>query len=129
MINRHEAKDILSDQVVSADNKLADAMDLLLRAYEKDFQLRKPFILGGFMGTDQEKPARFIGAAVESTKWSYLYATEVLISQTSKVPQGVQVQVAPGQRMPLIPGFERTYNVEITGQSWVHNTTPKGVTV
>jgi hypothetical protein len=129
MINRHEAAEILGEQVVSGDAKLSAAVDTLLRAYEEDFQLRKPFVLGAFMANDQEKTARFIGSAVESRAWSYLYETRLSVSQSSKLPQGVQLQIQPGQRIPLMPGLERLYNIEITGQAWVHNVTPRGVTL
>jgi hypothetical protein len=129
MINRHEGSEILGDRIVHADRGLAAALDDLLRCYELDFKLRRPFVLGGFMGDDQEKTARFIGAAVESRAWSYLYETTATISQTSKLPQGVQVQLQPGARMPIIPGLERTYNVEVRGQAWVQNVAPQGVTV
>ena len=51
MINRQEAREILGEQVEWADVKLSTALDGLLRCYEEDFRLRKPFVLGGFMLT------------------------------------------------------------------------------
>jgi hypothetical protein len=129
MINRREAAEILGERVVHAEPDLADAMDGLLRHYEENFQLRKPFALASFMGDEQEKTARFIGAAVESTAWSYLSETNVSISQNSKLPEGVKIQVPPGARLPLVPGFERVFTVQSTGVQWSHNTTPKGITI
>jgi len=40
----------------------------------------------------------------------------------------VQVQLPPGQPMPLIPGLPRQYNVQVTSQGWMRNKEPKGIT-
>jgi Serine dehydrogenase proteinase len=130
MINRHEALDILgSEQVKFASTELATALDELLRAYEDQFQLRRPFFLGEHMGDEPEKTARFIGGAVESRRRSYLYETKAKITQNSKLPSNVQLQLPTGQRLPLIPGLPREYNLDLIAQGWIHNKEPKGVTL
>jgi hypothetical protein len=108
---------------------LAMSMDTLLRAYEDDFKLRQPFFLNAHLGNDPEKEARFIGGSVESRTWSYLFETNAKLRQHSAVPANVQVQLPAGQPMPLIPGLPRQYQVEVTSQSWIHNTDPRGITV
>jgi hypothetical protein len=129
MINRHEALEILGNQVVFAPPELAEALDELLRAYEDTFELRKPFVLSGFLGDDAEKQAQFVGAVIESRHRSYLFRTNVRVSQHTKLPPNVQVQLPPGQRMPLLPGLPREFNIEPTSQAWLHNLHPTGVTV
>jgi len=130
MISRKEAQDILGSQHISfASEELAAALDELLREYENEFELRKHFFLGKYMGDDIEKEARFIGAALESQKWSYLYETKLKISQFSKLPPNVQVQLPVGQRMPLVAGLPREYQIELTAQGWIHNKAPQGVTL
>lgn len=130
MINRHEAKDILgSNHIEFASDDLSNAMDELLRAYEDTFKLRTPFFLANHMGNDIEKSVRFIGAVVESKNWSYHFETKAQVTQYSKLPTGVQVQVPPGQRMPIVPGLPREYSIEITAQGWMHNKNPQGVTL
>ena len=130
MVNRHEAREILGDQHIEfADQQLATLLDSLLRNYEDDFGLRKPFFLAADLKEQAVKEARFIGGAIESKSWSYLFETCAALRQQSALPPNVQVQLPPGQPMPLIPGLPRTYSVEVMGQGWVHNKEPKGITL
>jgi len=130
MINREEAQEILgANRVEYAGNKLEELLDALLRTYEDDFHLRQPFFLNAHLGDDLQKEARFIGGTLESPKWAYIYETNALLRQRSVVPANVQIQLPPGQPMPLIPGLARQYEVEVTSCCWAHNTSPKGVTV
>jgi hypothetical protein len=129
MINRDEAREILGNQQVEfADQDLARLLDDLIRSYEDDFELRKPFFLGARLGDLPTMEARFIGAAIDSKAWSYLFETRAKIWQHSAIPPNVQVQLPPGQAMPLIAGLPRQYNVEVTSQGWMRNREPKGVT-
>ena len=130
MINRHEAIEILGKQQVTFTSKtIAAFLDTLMRTYEDTFGLRNQFFLGDFMKDEIEKEVRFIGGVVESKEWSYLWETKAKISQGSKLPPNVQVQLPAGQRMPLVPGLPREYQIEPTAQGWIHNKTPEGVTL
>ncbi len=129
MINRDEAREILGNpQVEFANQDLAKLLDDLLRSYEDDFDLRKPFFLGARLGDLPTMEARFIGAAIDSKAWSYLFETRAKIRQQSAIPPNVQVQLPPGQPMPLIVGLPRQYSVDFTSQGWIHNKEPKGIT-
>jgi hypothetical protein len=106
MINRHEAREILGEGHVGfASDTLARLLDELLRTYEDDFNLRRPFFLNAHMGDERDKTPRFVGGAVESMVWSYLFEVNARIRQHSALPPNVQVQVPAGQPMPLIPGL------------------------
>ena len=131
MIGRDEAKQILGTRVVrKASVRLEAHLDLLLRAYEDDFGLRGPLYGARFMGSkDTEREFRFIGGALESRHWGYLYETKGKMTQHSVLPERVQVQLPPGQPMPLVPGAPRAIHVEIDEQRWHRNTQPEGVTV
>jgi Serine dehydrogenase proteinase len=130
MISRHEALEILGpEQIKFASDELAGALDEVLRAYEDQFQLRRTFFLGQHMGDEPEKTERFIGGAIESRNRSYLFETKAKITQNSKLPSNVQLQLPTGQRLPIIPGLPREYNLELTSQGWIHNKEPKGVTL
>ena len=130
MINRQEAKEILgSEQVVFANDKLEVALDSMLREYENTFNLRKPLFLPKLMKEKTEKEVRFVGGAVESVKWGYLFATRAKIIKFSQLPPNVAVQLPPGQAMPLVPGIPVNFNVEMYEQAWEHNKEPQGVTV
>jgi hypothetical protein len=128
MINRHEAKAILGDRVELADGKLSFALDRLLRAYEDRFSLRRTFYLSSHLAGKTETEVRFIGGAAESRSWSYLFETRATVRQATKLPANVQVQIPPGQPMPLVPGLPRETQVEIIAQGWVRNEKPLGVT-
>jgi ATP-dependent protease ClpP protease subunit len=129
MISRHEAREILGEQQVEfADEKLSGLLDDLLRTYEGDFYLRRPFVLAAHFKDEPEKADRFISGAIESKSWSYLYETNASIRRQSQLPPNVQVQLPPGQPMPLIPGLPVQYNIDIVSQGWVHNREPKGIT-
>jgi Serine dehydrogenase proteinase len=130
MINRHEAREILgADHVKFASDDLAMALDELLRAYEDQFALRRTFYLSDHMADDPKKEVRFIGGVVESRYRSYLFETKARITQSSKLPANVQVQLPAGQAMPLIPGLPREYNLDLITQGWMHNKEPQGVTL
>jgi hypothetical protein len=129
MINRHEAREILGpEQVDFASKELTELLDELLRAHVSDFNLRKTFFLGEHLKDELTADARFIGAAIESKKWGYLYETRARLRQRSVFPPNVQVQIPAGQILPLVPGLKREYDVEITSLGWVRNVNPKGVT-
>lgn len=130
MITRHEAQHILGpEQIVFASDDLADAMDALLGQHKKDFALYRPFVLSEHMGDNLQDDVRFIGGVVESKAWSYLCVTKLKVGQRSKLPANVQVQLPPGQLMPLVPGFPREYDINITAQGWTRNEQPQGVTL
>jgi hypothetical protein len=128
MINRHEAKAVLGDDHIEfADLALSGKMDQLLRFYEDDFSLRQPFILQRFMGDDIEKEARIVGGCIESRAWGYLYETKLKVRQFAALPPNVQVQLQPGQSMPLLPGIPRRIEAEMVSRTWVRNKMPMGV--
>ena len=130
MINRQEAVEILgAEQVKFASDELAVLMDELLRAYEDQFALRRPFFLGEHMGDKPQDACRFVGGVIESQHWSYVFETRAKINQSSKMPPNIQLQLPAGQRLPLIPGLPREYAIEVGTQGWVHNKEPKGVTL
>lgn len=130
MFNREEATEILGkDHVVEADEPLETALDGLLRQYENDFKLRDPLFITRLVdATQTEKEFRFVGGAVESIEWGYLFETKGKIFQFSKVPNNVTVQLPPGQAMPLIPGLLREYRIDVLEQKWHHNINPEGIT-
>lgn len=128
MINRHEARSLLGEQVEFASPDLDAALDQLLRCYEDDFTIRNPLFLASFMGTESNtKDVRFVGGAVESRTASYQFVTEGLVFQFTRLPPGVQMAhngvVNP---FPIIPGLERAFSLEVRTQGWIRNKQPKG---
>lgn len=129
MICRHEARDVLGEETIEfAPKDLSEKLDNLLRGYEVHFQLRKDFFLNSFIGDGLREDVRFIGGAIESSIWSYLYETNAIIQQSSRIPPNVQLQIPQGQNVPLIPGLPRDINFEVISQGWERNKEPKGFT-
>jgi ATP-dependent protease ClpP protease subunit len=129
MINRYEAEEVLGSERVECSNAdMTSAIDDLLRQYENDFELRRPFFLGRYLGDDIEKEARFIGGCVESRDWSYLYETKMKFRQYMNPPPTINIQVQPGQIAPLVPGLPRKYEWQVIEQGWTKNVAPQGVT-
>ncbi|MDX2053618.1 MAG: hypothetical protein SFV15_14555 [Polyangiaceae bacterium] len=127
MVNRYEARDILgAEHVDFASDELAGALDVLLRSYEDTFELRRPFFLSAFMGDETSKKVRFIGGVLESTAWGYLHETQAVLGQSSALPPEVQIQLPPGQPMPLIRGLPRSFHVEVLSRGWAHNKAQQG---
>lgn len=129
MLDRHEAKRILGDRVVEADTDLADLLNRVLGCYKKSFRTWDPFFWIEKIGDEPMKSFEFVGGVVETRHWSYLYRTTVRATQTSGVPQGVNVQLPPNQPMPLIPGLPRQRGAEKVAQGWKRNSRPTGVSL
>lgn len=129
MINRSEAKDLLGDRVEFASDELAGLLDELLRRYEQDFCLRRPFVANEFLAADNEKDARFVSGVVESAEWSYLNETKVKIRRIPIVPPNIQIQLPPGMGLSPLPGLPITYLFELITRGWIRNTSRIGVTI
>lgn len=148
MISRKEALGILGkNKIEFASEILENKLDELLRMYEEDFSLRNPFYVSKLFETTESikkdgqtkkkdtkeneltKPFRFAGAALESVKWGYLFITEGTITQFSKLQNNINIQLPPGEPMPLIPGVPKGFNIEIMDQKWQLNRGPKGITI
>ena len=129
MIDRYEAQQILGTRVEHCSDELADLLENLLRSYEDSFELRRPFYLAAHLGDEPTKNVRFFGGAIESQKRSYAFETVGTAAQFTQLSPGVQVQVPPGQQMPLVPGLPREYKFTVSSQYWMHNKSPQGVTI
>jgi len=122
LIGRVEATDILGgDIVVAPTPEEEEAIWALFALYEQRFELRTSFSIKEWLGSDLEKDLNVIGGAIESAELSHLFRAKSKISQISQVPQGVQVQIPPGQRMPLVPGLPRSLVVEPISEGWYTN--------
>lgn len=128
MINRVEAKEILGGRVESVGTELDEALDALLGAYKKDFELWQPYFAAEKMRDEPIKTCRFIGGVVESTEWSYLFETNVTLRQFSVLPEGAKLSIPADRPVPILPAFPRRYVSAVKSQSWVRNEKePRGV--
>jgi hypothetical protein len=121
-IGRVEAAQILGDDTVILPSEQEEAaMWELYGHYEDLFELTHTFNLKDWMAGAQERDLEAIGGVIESEGASHVFKAMSKVRQISDLPQGVQVQIPPGQRMPLIPGLPIKINLEPTREGWYLN--------
>lgn len=121
-INREEAAQILGDDMVKTPSPEEEtAMWELYLKYEAFFELGQTFNIKDWLGGHAERDLRATGAVVESEMLSHLFTATSRVRQVSDIPQGVQIQIPPGQRMPLVPGLPTRINLEPISEGWYPN--------
>ena len=93
----------------------------LYQLYEDFFDLARAFNLKDWMGDAQEKELEVTGGVIETRDMSHLFKTMSKVRRISELPSGVQVQIAPGQQMPIIPGLPVRINLEPIREGWYAN--------
>ena len=122
LICRAEAVDILGEDVVVLPSPEEEAaMWELYEQYAEFFELKHTFNLKDWLGQDQEKELEAVGGAIESEEMSHLFKAMSKIRQLPELPQGMQMQIAPGQRVPLVPGLPTRVAIEPIREGWYTN--------
>lgn len=126
-LNREEAKDILGDDlVVEATAEEQKRLWQLYEEYAQALQLRQTFCADSLVVSSQPQQELTIdGGFIETEKQSLVFRSQCRISLSSKIPQGVQVQVPQGQPVPLVPGLPVNIDVKVLSIGWEAN--EKGV--
>ena len=120
-ISRREALQLMGDWVTAAQEPEEKAMMDLLREYGKALKLTERFSLAEYMGEETSQTLHSEGAFLETAERSFVFTVDLRILQRPKLPQGVQVQVPPGQPIPLWPWVEREFDVGAVRTGWVAN--------
>lgn len=120
-ITRGEAQEILGSWVREPSHDEEAAIVALFDAYSNDLSLSTKFSMVELMGDEPAKQVEADAALLESTDSSYAFRTTMNVLQRPQFPAGVQVQVPPGQAMPLSPWVQRAYDFGIQKAAWVHN--------
>jgi hypothetical protein len=126
-LNRKEAVEILGeDLVVEATEEEQSLLWQLYEDYAQVLQLRRTFCADSLVVSDRlQQELTIDGGFIETEKQSFVFRSQCRISLSSRIPQGVQVQVPPGQPMPLIPGLPVNIDVKVLSIGWEAN--EKGV--
>jgi len=122
-LNRREAKEILGeDLVVEATEEEQELLWQLYEAYAQVLQLRETFCVDSLIASGQvQQKLTMNGAFIETEKRSLVFRSECLIGLSSRLPQGVQLQVPPGQPVPLIPGLPVNVDIKVLSIGWEEN--------
>ena len=122
LICRAEAVDILGKDLVALPSQAEEAaMWTLYQQYEELFELKRTFNLKDWLGQEEEKDLDAIGGVIESEAMCHVFRAVSKVRQLSDIPPGVQLQIPPGQRMPLIPGLPTKINIEPIREGWYTN--------
>jgi hypothetical protein len=82
------------------------------------FKLRGTFNVKEWIGTETQKTLDVVGAILVSENLSHAFTSKVVIRQLPELPPQAQIQIPPGQQMPLIPGLPTKINIEPIKEGW-----------
>jgi hypothetical protein len=129
LITRREAKAI-GLPIMEPDERLEELIWNLYQVYERDLQLRIPFIAD--LPLDQNSlDFRHETAYVESKDRTDAFVMEGTISRSPPQPQPPQIQIGlPGVQPPVVPGLPQIPGLPVVrfkSQTWVNitETSPK----
>lgn len=120
-ISRQEAIELLGGWVREPLEKEAGPIKSLFDAYASTLGLRERFNLPEYMGDEPTRDLHVLGAFMETAASSYTYTTDVTVMQRPNLPEGVQVQVPPGQPIPLVGWVGRAYDYGFQRMGWMRN--------
>lgn len=122
-LNRDEAKQILGDgMVMDATEEEQGLLWQLYEEYEQALQLRETFCVDNLtVSGETQQELTMNGAFIETEECSLVFRSKCLIGLSSRLPQGVQLQVKPGQPIPLIPGLPVNVDVKVLSIGWEEN--------
>lgn len=122
-LNRKEAMEILgTDLVMEATEEEQGLLWQLYEDYAQVLQLRQTFCADNLVVSDQlQQDLTIDGGFIETERQSFVFRSQCRISLSSRIPQGVQVQIPPGQPMPLIPGLPVNIDVKVLSIGWEAN--------
>lgn len=98
--------------------EIEEAMWSLFNTCALNLKIRNTFNLKEWIGTDTQKRLKIIGAILLSENMIHAFITQSIIRQLPELPQQVQIQLPPGQQMPLIPGLPTRLNIEPITEGW-----------
>jgi hypothetical protein len=121
-INRKEAKKIFSDSIIESPEPETEKLMLeLLQSYMDTLKCEESFSVFNELGGQPNRPFDFISGIIESENTSFIYNTNVSVSQMPNLPPNFNLNLQLGQPIPIIPGFPRRVTTEILSQGWKNN--------
>lgn len=122
-INRDEAIEILGESsVVKATDEEQNLLWQLYEEYAKTLKLRETLCVGSFEESEENpQELTLTGGFIETELQSSVFHSQYRIILSSKIPQGVQVNVPPGQSIPLLPGFPTNIEAKVLSIGWELN--------
>ncbi len=120
-ISRDEAQELLGDWIKTPNEAEGAALTALFDQYMTDLKLRERFNLPSEMADQPTISVHVLGGILENRESSHVYTTDISFGQRPNLPPGVQVQVPPGQALPMTQFVGRTYEWGIQRMGWQRN--------
>lgn len=121
-INRREALDILGKEIVKfCSDDEEQLLWELFSDYSTAMKLSERFNIKESMGTEASKDLDLVGGFIDSVEKSHAFVTKNKLRQRSKLPPNLQVQIQPGQALPLFLGFPVEVECELISEGWKIN--------
>jgi len=118
-INRKEATNIFGSEIVKFCSENEEKLLWsLFNDYATVMKLNERFNIKDTMGAEITKDVELSGAFIDSTEISHVFMTKNKLTQRSKLPPNLQVQMQPGQALPLFPGFPVEIDMELLSEGW-----------
>jgi len=118
-VSRREAESVLGDTIKKAEDVAPELWDLFVDM-SNELSLNEPFNLKTEIGNNPDKEVILKGAIIESEGMKHTFQSKLKISQQSVIPQGMQLQVPPGQQIPkVIPNLPVNINVDVASIGWI----------
>ncbi|MBX3045782.1 MAG: hypothetical protein KF698_02170 [Anaerolineales bacterium] len=122
ILNRKEAQSLFGSETVKfLEGEERDLVSALYQEYVSLFSLEETFVLQKIIGANQRMSLKTNGAIIETSESSFLYSADMILTQHSVFPPGMQVNLQPGQGLPLIPGLPVNINVDLQAIGWSEN--------
>jgi hypothetical protein len=122
ILNRQETRNLLGESVVKfAEGDEHKLMWKLFEEYADALSLLKTFILHTEMEDNQQAEMTSVGGFIETEDRSFVFRTISQVSRWSQLPEGYQIQVQPGNLLPIIPGLPSQYHIELLETGWIEN--------
>lgn len=114
-----EAIDLFGDKFIRRPSpQVEQAMWDIFECCAKALKLRSTFNIKEWIGSETQKTLETVGAMLCSEKLDHAFISKLTIRQLPELPPQVQVQIPPGQQMPLIPGLPTKINIEKISEGW-----------
>lgn len=122
VIGREESLSFMGEDFVKVPSKEEEqAMWDLFEHYAEALELRSRFNMLEYLGDEVQREIVVNGAYMESENLAHVFRCKSILSATSQLPPNIQVQVAPGEPIPRVPGFPLAMTVQPVWQRWELN--------
>ena len=122
ILNRKEAKELLGeDIVVAAEGDVNELLYSLYNDYTEVLSLDQTFVISAQFGNEQQVDLTLVGSFIETVNTSMIFRSNFTCTKRTVYPQGMQVNLQPGQFPPLLPGFPVEIHIELKEICWIEN--------